>query len=479
MPIDADGDGTVDVRVTSAGNLIPSANASLDMGSFSNLFREIFTGNLHVAGNIESGGMTLDEDFFVNANFEVRDQTPANKAYRFRTSGSALDFDAGGADMVISTYANADFSGGQRFYSLYDSGSYVVKHMVGSGVGNGVRFVGNIFGGTDYLTIESGNVSMHLPLYATDQVFISDNTDSSSNTTGALVVTGGVGIGANLHVAGNVLVAGSISGTISSDEDVAITSSTASTSSSTGALVVTGGIGVTGTVVGGNDKVKIGYESGGDMDEGFIMFNQNGGNADRRGMIGSDGANLQLGTDSNEDIVTINDDPNDTFTLKSGYRLIVDDTTTSTSTSTGALVVAGGVGIGDNVNIGGNLTLSSNATFNGNLRVTGTIYGQVQGSLASNERGYFGDSGYETTLDDYNLAVREDDNTDGSMVVISRSSYASIVLGTGTSEGLGIGLATHTGSDVTSLIMFHERGTSRSDRYLALGSGVERQTATN
>jgi len=43
----------------------------------------------------------------------LKDATSATKAYRLRTSGASLDFDAAGADLYFSTYPNADFTGSQ------------------------------------------------------------------------------------------------------------------------------------------------------------------------------------------------------------------------------------------------------------------------------------------------------------------------------------------------------------------------------
>ena len=42
-----------------------------------------------------------------------------------------------------------------------------------------------------------------------------------------------------------------------------------------------------------------------------------------------------------------------------------DDTTQSTSATTGAVVIDGGLGVAKNVNIGGNLTVTGTTTFNG------------------------------------------------------------------------------------------------------------------
>lgn len=58
----------------------------------------------------------------VGGSFRVASQS-WTKAYRFRTSGSALDVDFAGADAYLSTYGNADFTGTQRVYLVLKSGS--------------------------------------------------------------------------------------------------------------------------------------------------------------------------------------------------------------------------------------------------------------------------------------------------------------------------------------------------------------------
>lgn len=48
-----------------------------------------------------------------NGGLVVRDADSATKAYRFRTSGGALDFEGGGSLMYLSNWTNADFTGTQ------------------------------------------------------------------------------------------------------------------------------------------------------------------------------------------------------------------------------------------------------------------------------------------------------------------------------------------------------------------------------
>jgi hypothetical protein len=67
-----------------------------------------------------------DNDLNLEGNFTVRNVGTLTKQYRFRTSGGSLDFEAGGANMYLSAWSNADFTGTQyTSMILYSSQSRV------------------------------------------------------------------------------------------------------------------------------------------------------------------------------------------------------------------------------------------------------------------------------------------------------------------------------------------------------------------
>jgi hypothetical protein len=84
-------------------------------------------------------------------------------------------------------------------------------------------------------------------------------------------------------------------------------------------------------------------------------------------------------------------------TTLSGINRIINETQ-STSTTTGALTVAGGVGIGKNLYVGGLLdvvgsaNISSNLTVGGNLVITGTVNFNSNVRFGDNDHLYLGDS---------------------------------------------------------------------------------------
>jgi len=69
---------------------------------------------------------------------------------------------------------------------------------------------------------------------------------------------------------------------------------------------------------------------------------------------------------------------------------LLSNSTTSTSTTSGALVVTGGTGIGGNINVGGQAMVTGNTYVAGNTMVTGNIYTSGYQVLSTNNIGYFG-----------------------------------------------------------------------------------------
>ena len=156
---------------------------------------------------------------------------------------------------------------------------------------------------------------------------------SSSPFTGSLVVSGGVGISNNLFVGGGV----------------AFTASIASTSTATGTLVVTGGVGIGGSV-----------------------FTSTSNASSISGVVLSNGSVTLTGTytqsNSSTTAFSVKDGSNTTaFNIDTIADIIsIPVAVASTSTGTGSLVVAGGVGIGGTANI------KSAYVYNDLLHIPGT-----------------------------------------------------------------------------------------------------------
>ena len=256
----------------------------------------------------------------------------------------------------------------------------------------------------------------------TSTFFINNNTQSTATNSGALIVAGGVGIGGALYVGGPAYVNGSqvvttatLAGygvtSITAGTDTAVSTSTggvtvwnistlqtvtgrgnttnnpivitntaSATSTSTGALVVTGGAGIGGSLYVGGTTYLAGdlYVDG----TNFIVNRttiQSGdavltlSSATTSSFLAAN-SGIQIGNTGLPFITWFYDGIN---SWKSSGGVIVSSTASSTSSNTGALVVAGGVGIGGSVNIG------QTSTINGAVIITTATIGQYAGGIGT------------------------------------------------------------------------------------------------
>jgi hypothetical protein len=171
--------------------------------------------------------------------------------------------------------------------------------------------------------------------------------------------------------------------TITPGGSMTVSSTTASTSTSTGALVVgngtSGGLGVGGAInAGGNIKSSVSASGA----SGGVLLAENTaaaatGNQASVFFPTSTGASTYWQLIGRQNSATANDQTlrvvfggvaqhtyfnASDLSVQSGITLKVLDSTASTSTSTGALVVSGGVGVAGAINAGGNLTVSGTGT---------------------------------------------------------------------------------------------------------------------
>uniref|UniRef100_A0A6C0J1C7 Uncharacterized protein n=1 Tax=viral metagenome TaxID=1070528 RepID=A0A6C0J1C7_9ZZZZ len=249
-------------------------------------------------------------------------------------------------------------------------------------------------------------------------------TDASSKTTGALIVTGGVGISKNIHALN------------ANFEDVEadsvdITDTTLSYNQTTGALKVAGGLGVAGnvhcgnltltgnlvvtgntTVINANNLVvqdpiiELGKGNTTGLDTGILMNNPlTSGNKGNVAVIYDfSTSNLEIGhtlSSANNSPVIMN--TSNAIAVNINGTLGVTSTTASSSKTTGAVTIGGGLGVvgdihathanledveADSVTITDNTTSTSVTT--GALKVVGGISTQenlnVEGTVTSGGR---------------------------------------------------------------------------------------------
>jgi hypothetical protein len=160
------------------------------------------------------------------------------------------------------------------------------------------------------------------------------NIVSTSTYTGGLIVIGG------LIVTENSIL----------NKDVRILSSTLSTSATSGALVISGGVGIGGNLHVGNQLNVIG--------PGDINLSPQGANVYIQPELSGTiiiNPSLNPGTLDNIDIGNTVPRNGNFLTLTATTKVNVLSTVNSISTTTGALVIDGGVGIGKDLWLGGNL----------------------------------------------------------------------------------------------------------------------------
>ena len=187
--------------------------------------------------------------------------------------------------------------------SFYGFGAKDNLLKIQGGKTNGIAF---------YTSATNSSIGDQQMIISSTTVNILQTTSSSSTTTGALVISGGVGVSGGINIGSTIGASGIIS----------FTNTTDSSSSITGALVVSGGVGIaTNTNIGGALTVT--------------------GN-----ITGT------LATASQTNITSVG-----TLTgLTSSGVVSITNTTASTDSLSGSLVVSGGVGIAGAVNTGNTIS---------------------------------------------------------------------------------------------------------------------------
>ena len=218
-------------------------------------------------------------------------------------------------------------------------------------------------------------------LTASGAVSITDTTQSTSTITGALKVAGGVGIAKNIWVGGNGNVAGSFEVQSTFAANAAVNLNPANYSISI-APTGTGSVTINPATAGSMDNVAIGTNT---QASGKFTTLTALGNFDAS-TVNKD---VTLGASSGTGTTTINSGATGSInnvnigattrgsgaftTLAANGVVTLTDTTQSTSTSTGALKISGGVGIAKNVYVGGNLDITGTTTAGSTLTANAAV----------------------------------------------------------------------------------------------------------
>jgi enhancing lycopene biosynthesis protein 2 len=252
-----------------------------------------------------------------------------------------------------------------------------------------------------YFSLETLNSSEFVKFGTTPIVEIQNTTESTSHTNGALIVAGGVGVAKNLNVSGNLTVDGNtVFGNDRSVDNVTLSGT---------------------TLINIPDNVAVAF----DVVEGTNSY-------------------IRATTTDSAEFVTFGTIP----------QIRINNTTESTSNTTGALVVAGGVAVAKNLNVDGNLIVKESVTLGDDVSVdTITLVGDYFHTIPDNKAVAYeikeGTSVYfklETSNDDEKVIfgttpIVEIQNTTDST---DETNGALVVSG-----GVGIALNLNVGVDFT------------------------------
>ncbi|KAJ3230661.1 hypothetical protein HDU81_004321 [Chytriomyces hyalinus] len=390
---------TIDSTSTSTGSLTVAGglglSKSLTVGTTIKVTGTLDATSVTSAAAIVSGGLSVAKSVYIGSNVIVNSTVDS-------TSTSTGSFKlAGGAGIVGSVYIgrNLNVNGTVTVNTPVDSTDAVNKGYTDSGSYLSAGSCISISGTTISVTTTSiTSVGTLTGLTVSGQTSIINTAASTSSVTGALKVAGGLGVVGNINTGGNLAVSG--------------------TSSFSGAVTVP-------TPVNGTDAVTKTYTDG-------LSYLTAGTGLTRTG------ATISLNA-SQSGITSVG-----TLTgLAVSGTAVFNNTTDSSSSITGALVIGGGLGIGKNMYVSGN------STFTGTVTVPSTV-----NSTDAAQKSYVDELSYLTagtglTLSTGTLSVNSSQITSlgtltgltssGAIAITSTTASTSSVTGALTVAG-GVGI---------------------------------------
>ena len=341
------------IKIDSAGNIViptTTVSTSTTTGAL------VVAGGSGIAGNVNVGGNITQAGYHViNSNIGVA---------ALQITGTATKGGAGYHDFLSVTNQGSG-TNPNKYFRMNSTGNFEIINSA---------YTQNIFTLTDAGALTVPAISIGGSLGTNGQVL-------SSTGSGLQWVSAGGFSG------------GSVPNQTTFASNLVASSGTASTSSTTGALVVVGGIGTSGNVWAGQfystnngngtnfavgDDVWIGdiniantmgIRGQQDATQGYIVF----GNANNTNYIGRSGSNpiTVTGAFSVTGTTTLSTASFSGVTTHTA-NIVAASGTSSTNTTTGALVVTGGAGISGDLYVGGNVVVNGAPLYTNTVTSIGT-----------------------------------------------------------------------------------------------------------
>ncbi len=209
---------------------------------------------------------------------------------------------------------------------------------------------------------------------------LSSTTDSTSTTTGAVILSGGIGIAKTLYVGtgiygtlqtasqANITSVGTLS-SLTVSGTTTLSSTTDSTSTSTGAVILSGGMGIAQTLYVGTGINSVSTTDSSSTSTGSIITS--GGMGIAKTLYVGTGIYGTLQTASQTNITSVGT----LSSLTVSGTCTLSSTTDSSSTSTGAVILSGGMGIAKTLYVGTGIYGTLQTAAQTNITSLGTLTG--------------------------------------------------------------------------------------------------------
>lgn len=418
-----------------------------------------------------TGGVGITENLNIGNNLNVSGTTNINGLLNISggTSGYVFPAEAGntGQILIISTAGTIIFEDEIISANLvtapstFGSDNLMLKT---SGVDRAIEATGiTITDSNDITGIKDLTVINETTVGGIFRV--SGTQSSTDTTTGALLVTGGVGVVNNVNVANNLNIIGTF--TVNN-------------------LFTLGGISpyVFPTNIGEENQILSVSTSGSELvfitpiihpnrvestssfgtDNVLIKSDGTSRSVEATGILLSDIEGLS-------GINTLNVVSNTTI----GGTLVLTSTEPSINSSTGALVVQGGIGISEDLNVNGNINTTNPVTINNTVQSTSSTTGSL---IIAGGAGITGDININGTLEVDNLILGNSDINITSTTTSTDNTTGAVVVqgGVGIEDGLNIGGYLNVDSTliVNGITTFSDtiQSNSNTDGALILSGGV-------